>query len=320
MSLLLCKFCQSKFMKKATLINHQKNAKYCKKIQETVTNDVNDSENLKNIKDQLQTRDLYIQHLEEKIEKLKGVRVLQPNHPIDIGDGKSLISCDEKAYLDVTRICKAGGKKISSWRRLKKSQMVIEYLSRDLEIPIQELICHKNKTTYAHPRVAINIAQWISPEFDVKVSKWIYEIILTGSFAIQKEKTNLELEKLAAQNLIYAKKIDSLEKKLLEKRERVNYPSNTIYLVSTQNREKNGEFKIGKASNLKNRLSTLNTSEEHTVYFYLACKNTKEMNILEKIIHNQLEPQRITPNREWFRGSVKFFTDIIEAAARKLAN
>ena len=41
------------------------------------------------------------------------------------------------------------------------------------------------------------------------------------------------------------------------------------------------------------------------------------MDILEKILHNHLEPQRIEPNREWFRGSVKFLTDVIESMAAK---
>ena len=43
-------------------------------------------------------------------------------------------------------------------------------------IPIDHLIKYDNNTiinnhTWVHPQVAINIAQWISPEFDVKVLK-----------------------------------------------------------------------------------------------------------------------------------------------------
>jgi hypothetical protein len=45
-----------------------------------------------------------------------------------------------------------------------------------------------------HPQVAINIAQWISPEFDVMVSKWIFELFLTGSLDLNKEKTSKELD------------------------------------------------------------------------------------------------------------------------------
>ena len=47
-----------------------------------------------------------------------------------------------------------------------------------------------------HPQVAINIAQWISPDFDVKVSAWIYELVLTGKVELGKEKSNDELLKL----------------------------------------------------------------------------------------------------------------------------
>jgi len=49
-----------------------------------------------------------------------------------------------------------------------------------------------------HPHVAINIAQWNSLAFDVKVSGWVYEIMMTGkvditnttSFKKLQEETN----------------------------------------------------------------------------------------------------------------------------------
>lgn len=325
MSLLICNFCKSKFPTKTKLTYHQKNAMYCKKIQISISPEVGVSkpelkiyeENTRNIEEQLQSRDKYIKQLEEKLLSLQEKKIEESKPLIDIGDGKSLIRCDDRGYIDVTILCKAGNKKLGSWKKLKKSQIILGYLSQDLSIATDCLTYYKNRTTYAHPRVAINIAQWISPEFDVKVSKWIYEIMLTGSFNIQTEKTTEELERLATQNRIYSEKIDSLEKKLLEKRKRITYPPNTVYLISTQERYKKGEFKIGKAKDLKTRIGSLNTSEEHIVYFYLSCKTIKEMNILEKIIHNHLDSQRITANREWFRGSVNFFTEAIESCARK---
>jgi len=38
--------------------------------------------------------------------------------------------------------------------------------------------------------------QWISQEFDVRVSKWIYELALTGKVELKNEKTNAELDNI----------------------------------------------------------------------------------------------------------------------------
>ncbi len=52
-----------------------------------------------------------------------------------------------------------------------------QVLSNDMGIPITELvkICSGSKCdtsqTWSHLQIAINIVQWISPEFDVLVSK-----------------------------------------------------------------------------------------------------------------------------------------------------
>ena len=47
-----------------------------------------------------------------------------------------------------------------------------------------------------HPQIVINIAQWIYPEFDVKVSGWIYEFMVTGKLDIKNTKNmkNYELK------------------------------------------------------------------------------------------------------------------------------
>ena len=336
-----CPNCDKIFISNESLLRHQK-----KCLKKPV------SLKLKQTQTQLLSQEVYIKELEERLQKLESSKNIQHSEiklqdggdvklhsfhpkkqitvisniaslnrrdkvPPGIDDGKSLIYCSSDGYIDVTTLCKAGDKAVNSWNRLKKTKIFLECLSRELDIPVDNLTKYTNRRTYAHPQVAINIAQWISPEFDVKVSKWIYQIMITGSFNFINEKTSLELDKLTKQNNMYAEKVVLLEKKLLQKQERINYPPNTIYLVSTQQRDKKGEYKIGKAKNLKNRLSVLNTSDEHTVYFYLSCKTSTEMDILEKVVHNHLEPQRIDPNREWFRGSVKFFTDAIELCAKK---
>ena len=54
--------------------------------------------------------------------------------------------------------------------------------------------------TWVHPRLAVNIAQWISPLFDVQVSGWVYEIAVTGKVTVGQEKTYQQLLELQNEN------------------------------------------------------------------------------------------------------------------------
>ena len=63
----------------------------------------------------------------------------------------------------------------------------------------------KNKNeTWVHPYVAINIAQWASPDFAAQVCIWVFEIIVTGKvdssnltdYNILQEKFQKSLEEL----------------------------------------------------------------------------------------------------------------------------
>jgi hypothetical protein len=157
--------------------------------------------------------------------------------------------------------------------------------------------------TWAHPQVAINIAQWISPEFDVLVSKWVYEIILTGKVDIRDNKTTQELDQMNVENKLLKNRIKLLESKVLQKqpREIFDENKNVVYIVTTEYKEAQGHYKIGKAQDLQKRLSVYNTSEKHEVIYNTSCKNKKSMDLLEQIIHMKLEEdKRVEPNKEWF--------------------
>ena len=82
-----------------------------------------------------------------------------------------------------------------------------------------ELIKHNSggngeRHTWVHPRVAIiNIAQWISPQFDVKVSGWVYEIMMTGKVDITNTTSYKKLQEQDKQKSI---KIQYLTKKYVK--------------------------------------------------------------------------------------------------------
>jgi hypothetical protein len=214
---------------------------------------------------------------------------------------------EEDGYINVTNLCKAGGKKFNDWNRLDKTKKFLDVLSSSAGIPVNEIIKYESgsiheRSTWAHPQVAINIAQWISPEFDVLVSKWVYEIMLFGKVDITENKTTQELDQMNKENKLLKNRVKILESKVLQKQPREVFENskNVIYIVTTEYKEAQGHYKIGKTQDLQKRLSTYNTSDKHEVIYYISCKNKKHMDILEQLVHLKLEDKRIEPNKEWF--------------------
>ena len=113
--------------------------------------------------------------------------------------GINIIARKEDGYINLSQLCQAGNKSYKNWRQNKKTEDFLHALSQENEIDKDELIkytsgSNSERATWGHPQVAINNAQWMSPVFDVKVSKWIYEMMLTGSVTLGQEKSNKELE------------------------------------------------------------------------------------------------------------------------------
>ena len=84
---------------------------------------------------------------------------------------------------------------------------------------------NEDRKTWAHPRVAINIAQWISPEFDVKVSGWVFELMVVGKVELGKETPPQEMEQRYQQQILV------LTDKLKKSKERFKFIA-TKYISS----------------------------------------------------------------------------------------
>lgn len=77
-------------------------------------------------------------------------------------------------------MCRAAKKEWPEYRRLKSTQRFFEALSLDLGIPQVQLALsnlgspggdRKNQGTWVHPQIAIDLAQWLSPEFEIRVTR-----------------------------------------------------------------------------------------------------------------------------------------------------
>ena len=77
-----------------------------------------------------------------------------------------------------------------------------------MRLPISQLIqiCKGNSSkfqqgTWVHRKVAIHLAQWLSPSFAVQVSNWLDELFITGKVELGQEKSQKELETTLQQKI-----------------------------------------------------------------------------------------------------------------------
>ena len=122
------------------------------------------------------------------------------------------IPVSKDGYINCTKLCKAGNKRIDNWNRLKQSEELLQAYSklphnRGTEKAVPHIrgtaFCRvidggnaslNNQGTYYPMDIAIQIAQWVNPYFALQVSRWTRELLLFGSVTLGKEKSNEELE------------------------------------------------------------------------------------------------------------------------------
>ena len=238
--------------------------------------------------------------------------------PLEVGQGYTIEHREEDGFINVTNLCKAGGKQFKHWFSLDKTKDFLLVLSMSVGIPTDTLIKYiivskTERSTWAHPQVAINIAQWISPNFDVKVSAWVYEVMMTGKVDISNTKSYRQLQ---SENKDKELKIQYLTKKYVKRQPRVDYQErNVVYILTTSNMKKERRYILGKAENLTNRLSVYNKSDEHEVIYYESCGEIEDMDMAENMIFKKLKEYREQANRERFilpkEKDIEYFKDKI---------
>ena len=264
------------------------------------------------------------------------------NCSLKLPNGSSItILMREDGYINATMLCKAHGKKLlGHYNENKQTKAYLQELSINIGIPILELfvtnVGGNHSGTWVHRKVAIHLAQWLSPSFAVQVSNWLDELLITGKVELRNEKSNKELEyKLEEQLKLLteekeevintAKKqleetqeeIKKLRKKYVKQPKEVLERKNVVYLMTSEESEKVGEYNVGKALDLSKRKENYNHNKLHDfkVIYYISCKNSKLMDILESVILTKLEKYRCKAGRDVFllpTEDIKVFTNIFD--------
>lgn len=101
--------------------------------------------------------------------------------PHNVG-GEIIQQRAQDGYINATAMCKAANRPWSRYWDSKPSQDFSAALATEIGISTSQLIQSLKggsdlslQGTWVHPRVAIHLAQWLSPEFAVKVSGWVFK-------------------------------------------------------------------------------------------------------------------------------------------------
>lgn len=100
----------------------------------------------------------------------------------------------EDGYLSATDMCQACGKLFGHWNELSSTKDYLKalqtkhYRNHDNAQLVESKTGGTPQTTgtWVHRKVALRLAQWLSPEFAVQVDEWIEELLLTGKVELEK--------------------------------------------------------------------------------------------------------------------------------------
>lgn len=88
---------------------------------------------------------------------------------------------DGDGYANATAMCQANGKLWSNYQRLDTTAAYIQALASSLDLTPADLVIttttgpNEFRGTWIHPRLAVDLARWISPEFAVWMDGWFLE-------------------------------------------------------------------------------------------------------------------------------------------------
>jgi hypothetical protein len=111
------------------------------------------------------------------------------------------------SYCNLTQMCKANGKRLNDYTRLKRSNAYIHVVAKDTGIPVSSLLVEilgvfdgdaSLQGTWGHHLIALSLAAWISPDFELWANKTLWAVVNGDFRALTAEAKEAE-NKLKAQ-------------------------------------------------------------------------------------------------------------------------
>ena len=139
----------------------------------------------------------------------------------------NVIKCNTDGYICFTELIKISNvnqektinhKKIRDWMINKSTKEFLHGLAKSLDTTPEKLIfyensCNENRGTYGHPLLLIQFSQWLSVDFGVRVSKWIFELLMYGKVELGEEKSfDSMFDDWKGKCIEYQKEVEKLRK------------------------------------------------------------------------------------------------------------
>ncbi len=189
-------------------------------------------------------------------------------------------------YVDGNHMCEQYNKKLNDWLEFNITETQINELAKIKNLPQSQLIINDKPFVWICQELAIQLAQWLSPLYGIKINACLLNHNLQIQNEIVKPQNNPEILNEKNENL--------------KKQKRVQFPKYVVYALTTKFYKQSKTYIIGKATNLTTRLSTYNKTAEHEVVYYRKCNNPDVLEIAEKIILMKLGEFREQSNRDRF--------------------
>lgn len=93
------------------------------------------------------------------------------------------ISRRQDGYVNATAMCQANGKRLNDYIRCERTRQYVEALALDAGIPATDIVhirrggTASTQGTWIHPRLAVDLARWISPQFAVWMDGWFLQTL-----------------------------------------------------------------------------------------------------------------------------------------------
>ena len=140
-----------------------------------------------------------------QIEELQAAAVIAPP-VIVVNDARKplvlngiTIEVDPQTLMvNATQMCRAAGKLFGNYRRLDSTEEFLQELSSNIHISILDFVKSNqggnHSGTWVDWRVALHLAQWLSPAVQVQVTGWLGELMLTGRVELGNEMSPQQLD------------------------------------------------------------------------------------------------------------------------------
>lgn len=185
---------------------------------EALKNRMEESEKVEEVEEVEEVEDADEEEVEEEVkeeQKKETTITVQSKEKVfelQLPDNTKIsIPIREDGMINATLLCKTGKTRFSKYIKNKQTQDFLNLLSSSEKLSMDKLFFIQKgrliQGTWIHRKVALHLAQWIYPNFSIKVINWVDELLVTGKVELSKESDPKEIEMYYQQKLREKEKV-----------------------------------------------------------------------------------------------------------------